>query len=103
MKENFCDYETSKMLKELGYQQEESFMDWIKYKNFNEAPDLSNDYIDSQVESISAPLWQEAKQWLWGKHKMWIKIEDGYSAELWIEKAMNEYMLDVSGNTPIQA
>lgn len=80
MKENFCDYETSKILKELGFDYEciacydknnmlATYTELFKPKNYNK-----------DAYCISAPLWQQTKQWLWEKHKMAIypEILSGY-------------------------
>lgn len=91
MKENFCDYETSKMLKELGYN--EVCLAWftdraddktqLQQMSFEMSAYYSEDEIkNSEVdeEVYCAPLWQQAKQWLWEKHKMAIypEILSGY-------------------------
>lgn len=85
MKENFCDYETSKMLKELGFDEGCS----NAYLPYDQAKTLNNylpknwngdqaDYIDPRKCPISAPLWQQAKQWLWDQHKIWVETENDY-------------------------
>src|SRR3990167_9921599 len=72
MKNLFVDYETSKMLRELGFK--ENCLRWFH----NEYHEATSDYIFLQYEQDEhfcyAPIWQQAKEWLWEKHKIRIDV-----------------------------
>lgn len=88
MKDQYADYETSKKLKELGfdelchcfYEEDETF----KFNNGDEYTDgstakgnwLANNKTLSD-DFYVAPTWQQVKQWLWEKHN--IRIETPFS------------------------
>lgn len=69
MKEDFCDYNTSRMVKELGFKEECIAYYWANkdtfhwtippYRNHNELP-----------TRISVPSWQQIEKWLWEEHKL---------------------------------
>lgn len=74
MKEPFADYETSEMLKELGFDEKV-----IGY-HLNKVDGV---YITAyerveQHRSIKAPLWQQVEEWLWEKHKIYFKLLTGF-------------------------
>jgi len=79
MKNLFADYQTSKLLKELGFNEETNACYWQKngnlfiqsyYANWNaNTPDIPDTETD---EDVSAPLWQQVEEWLWEKHKFYI-------------------------------
>ncbi len=77
MKEQFCDYETSKMLKELGFD-EPCLAQWniLKDEKFLSAFHEGNFryYENSFKANLTAPLWQQAKAWIWDKHKIRITV-----------------------------
>lgn len=68
----FVYYETAKMLKQLGFDEPcfkyyNILENLIDVFNFNSNP-------NNIGNSCSAPLWQQAEQWLWEKHKTWFKV-----------------------------
>ena len=79
-KEQFADYETSKMLKELGF--DENTNAWYpiirkevgrlvlhpQYFDYNDKDCFNKEYN----RRCSAPLWQQVKQWLWGEHSLFM-------------------------------
>src|SRR3990167_7193084 len=74
MKNQFADYKTSKELKELGL-----LMDCIRYY-INPSDKLYYHGIKNESfghplqDIIDAPIWQQVKEWLWEKNKVWISI-----------------------------
>lgn len=94
MKNQFADYDTSKMLKEIGFDEpiNEYYAGTYSYhyflkNNFN----MKGFHFDNvelshlTCEFISAPLWQQVKQWLWEKHDTAI-ILDSMTEKLWVYK-----------------
>lgn len=74
MKEQFADYETSKMLKELGFDELT-----LAYTHKDGGKEMFS--IDHSVEKynskktkwfIAHPLWQQVEQWLWERYGMYI-------------------------------
>lgn len=89
---NFADYETSIMLKQLGFN-EECFN---HYDNDNDNEDLSDKsfYLQSYMHTlgvttsqlqknkgmegcVAAPLWQQVEEWLWLKYQIYFCMEKG--------------------------
>jgi len=81
MKNLFADYKTSKILKELGFDEicfsayrntdgEESLMGLSNWTN------SGNGYYNIHAGYCAAPLWQQVKEWLWEKHKIKIESRD---------------------------
>lgn len=92
MKDQRADYKTSKMLKELGFD-EECFGFFVKPFRNDDRIDFLYNYTkqgilfkhnsDSETKNwndpnckCSAPLWQQVKQWLWEKHDIFIEVVD---------------------------
>lgn len=80
MENNFADYETSKILKELGFT--DGCLAWYGRK-FPETR-WGNLYIEQFIGagdfSCDAPTWQQIEQWLWDSYKYRISVianEDG--------------------------
>lgn len=81
MKEQFADYETSKLFSELpqltrcmAYYDEDKELHPID-TDFNLFRELSD-------KLIGAPLWQQAEQWLWDKYKIEIRKYNDASGKL---------------------
>lgn len=71
MKDQFVDYETAKMLKELGY-------NWIYGEALAYYYPRSHFVFEkpfvSATDVIPAFLWQQVEQWLWENHKMYFDV-----------------------------
>lgn len=65
MKEQFCDYETAKMLKELGF--------WEKGQYYPFVFEVDG----AEGEKSAAILWQQVEQWLWKNQVVHIYSESG--------------------------
>lgn len=84
MKDNFADYETSKMLKELGFDEPCLGHYWTDHREVevrlyreHEGIQQSNSKIENNFPpTFTAPLWQEVEKWLWDKHKIVIQVTD---------------------------
>src|SRR4029078_12503762 len=77
MQETFCDFETAKILKELGFDQTTNEGNWYyilmrdeSRKAFccTEIKYLFNKFMNPILE----PTWWQIKIWLWEKHKIFI-------------------------------
>ena len=81
MKEQFSDYQTSKMLKKLGSNQEQTSAYYLKGKfHFNSINNRT--FGESKSDIVSAYLWQQVKQWLWENHKIFFTTHsDGLEAK----------------------
>ena len=77
MEKQFADYETSRMLKELGFN-EECFGYWTA--GGSSVHIKENSYINferhsnSELHVPASPLWQQVEEWLFDKHKIRIDI-----------------------------
>jgi len=80
MKEQFADYETAKMLKELGMNEKcfacyNSAKTFILFDEDDCGYTHKNTELHSNNQFMTAPLWQQIEVWLWGMHFMWIEME----------------------------
>lgn len=109
MKEQFADYETSKMLKELRFDEVclSFYSNYNQQVNRNDSWDMgftSKDLTKDFMECL-APTWQQVKQWLWENHKWRIsirRISKEYTYEIWNQNnAPIEY--GVKYDSPINA
>lgn len=73
MKEQFTDYETAKMLKELGFNQP----CYARYNDDILGENACMGSLDHNTDNAdwvtSAPLYQQAEQWLWEK-KIYVNV-----------------------------
>lgn len=79
MKEQFCDYETSRKLKELGFNAPCIALHGEGGFNCGMIKNSKNSNWQNPV--CTAPLWQQVRQWIWDNHKAFIRLEfddDGY-------------------------
>lgn len=90
MKDQFVPYEIAKMLKELGFDEECISYYWESDAvSFHmDAPEcvvpISNSKLQTlhkRIENCSRPSYCEVKQWLWNKHKIWVKPWRPYAGE----------------------
>lgn len=67
MKDQFADYETSKMLKELGFDKPcFAYYDSRRILEIRDYPDReSRGNWKIELPPCTAPLWQQVKEWLW--------------------------------------
>lgn len=70
MKDQFVDYETAKMLKELGFD-EKCFAWYI----IQEKTIVIEKCETNTIGVLKSPLWQQVEQWLWEAHKIRFIIE----------------------------
>ena len=80
MKEQFCDYETSKKLKELGFDEECIAYYWANKDTFHWIIPPAKDH-NKLPTRISIPTWQQVKQWIYGTYQAYIQLDfdnDGY-------------------------
>jgi len=70
----FADYETSKMLKELGFD--------LGITDFSKAYDKNGNEVNWTTKHFYCwkPIWQQVKEWLWEEH--WIAFECFYDKEM---------------------
>jgi hypothetical protein len=94
MKEQIADQETSRMLKELlfdapcifmyngGFNGKEFPLDLIDLEgvDFNKPLEKDDTYSNWATHQISAPYWQQVKEWLWEKHG--VAFECSYEKEM---------------------
>lgn len=82
MENHFANFETSKMLKEIGF--DEPCFAWFNYDGefvmrqvFTETHGkyYGIEKQDCLEEHTLAPLWQQAEEWLWNNKKISIEIE----------------------------
>jgi hypothetical protein len=97
-KGKIADYETSEMLKKLGFKEEcrEAYID-VQDKRFRdengrlcsisfaitsygEYPVMETGNFNKHADRVSAPLWWQVKCWLWKKHN--VTLECSYEKEL---------------------
>lgn len=110
MKDQFADYETAKMLKELGYpkSQDGKHFGWYRVdKNILVDRDIPS-RMQSHFNTILAPLWKQVKEWLWEqKHRPSIMVyRFGTYYFYYIEFAVTKEKLPNSKekfNSPIEA
>ena len=102
MKEQFCDYETSKMLKELGFD-EPCFGVYSVSGEFNYPHEVHQLYRPKNTQLglyPTAPLFQQVKQWIYETHQAYIQLDfdkDGYYiASLVSEDGNWNFVLDNS-------
>lgn len=84
MNKHFSDYQTSKMLKELGFNSQ-----CLKYYTISAIKEIgtkteqelqiihSANCYNSEMkdnDDCSAPIWQQIKQWLWDNHSIRIAV-----------------------------
>lgn len=81
MKEQFTDYDTAKMLKELGFD-ERCMAFHHEGTMYSFGDDKDNEFVLTHKHStcnskktICLPLWQQIEEWLWEKHKEWIAMD----------------------------
>jgi len=74
LQENLYDFETSKLLKELGFDEECRDYYSADEDDCGTMPNLEGVNWNQNVNFISAPTWWQVKQWLWEKHKINIEI-----------------------------
>lgn len=88
MNEQFTDFETAKAITELGFDTDElekfysAEGEWMQLKGVKPF-----DYSDKT--EIYAPTWWQAKEWLWDKKLIRIKVE--YTCKLFHAKAYAMY------------
>lgn len=95
MKDQFLPYEYSEMLKELGFK-DQCFMFYSGNgidANFIRNTNADDDYVliggSSPQKGVSAPLYQQAEQWLWEKHHLRIavyRMPSAYSFDIFKEE-----------------
>lgn len=76
----FVDYETAKMLKELGFNEltisfyfnngDDGFVEGY----VPDSPVCNSKLYNPSQQDISRPLWQQAEEWLWEKHEIVIRV-----------------------------
>ena len=77
METEFADYETSKRLKALSFN-EGCLAQWNSLEHeqfismFHDGGDRR--YINAKDKNITAPIWQQVKEWLWDNHKIRIDV-----------------------------
>lgn len=71
MKDQFADYETSKMLKEIEMNEKLSFG---YYQHGGELIQKQTNNGQQQA-TYEAYLWQQAEAWLWEKYKLYFNVE----------------------------
>ena len=99
MKDRFTDYETAKLLKQIGFDEPclaEFYIAVTDFKDYSKAPsfnlgtcilDADPEFCNNNLKDwVSAPLWQQVEEWIFEKHKMFIYVglggKNGYSVEL---------------------
>lgn len=73
MKDQFIPYEYANIMKELGYK-EECYGFYALNHIRNERIILDNIKSNNEGNVVSAPLYQQAEEWLWDKHGIYIKV-----------------------------
>lgn len=79
MENNFANYETSKKLKELGF--DGKCLAFYSNANLIIQECSKKDMQPHWEVTFAAPLWQQVRQWIWDNHKAFIRLEfdyDGY-------------------------
>lgn len=104
MKSQFIPYEHAKMMKDLGF--EDVCYGFYAYLE-NQKMWIVMDLIKSKNEGygVSAPLFQQAEEWLWEKHKCRIEtrqIGDEYTYEIF-DEYNNPFEHDTTFYSPIMA
>lgn len=100
--ENVADLTTSKILKELGFDDECENC----YNKENDLFHLYHNVNSIDKDYTSAPLWQQIKKWLWEKHKYFISLtefglEDSVTFFCHIEKIKDEAYDQTQSESPI--
>lgn len=103
----FADYETAKMLKELGYKIDREDIFGFYTKEIGKLVPLHKPITGD----LTAPLWQQVVEWIWEKHGIYFVFEDseekpfGDSVFICIVKKENKEIFDIqqSSNCPIIA
>lgn len=83
MKEQFVTYEIAKRMKELGFN-EPCFTVFVSSRVITFLPSSMNyckNNNELPIHTVSAPLWQQAIDWL----------REKYNVEIWVEPAMLSY------------
>lgn len=115
MKEQFVDYETLKILKEIGF--DENCIAYMQKINGERTDGLITLGIideatsaDGQFPKIKIPLWQQVEQWLWEKHEMYIRAEVFFKGEKCIVGIFKintligiDLTINIETNSPITA
>lgn len=127
MKDQYADYETANMMKELGFKEPCSAsyeyaltskkdkqdgysgpFGWKKGEcNFSAGYFVNNTEEGKNWNVVAAPLWQQVKEWLWKNHHAYIRVVDNgdETFDCW-----NEFLRDgitrcksLDFNSPIEA
>lgn len=89
MKNQFADYETSKKLKQLGFDEEcfkiycsssntgDNEIQLWKTETVFDTKDVSKNSELTNENSCTAPLWWQIKEWLWEKYEIRISYKIG--------------------------
>jgi hypothetical protein len=96
MKNQFADYEISKMLKELVFN-ESCFGEYDQEGGFRYC-NMSSIIIDEFTgNTICAPIWQQIKEWLWEKHQINIETERVNITPILFKTRVYQYMNKEAG------
>lgn len=113
MKEQFVDFETAKMLKELGFNEACEYMyDGFILIRSEKLPARYETNFNSELSKhrfakyISAPLWQQVEQWLWEEHNIILEIDEVDNGRIFcsVSKLGENYLFETEANdSPITA
>lgn len=82
MKEQFLPFEHCKMLKELAFDEPciAYFFDAGGYACVGEGEEwlMTKQNSTLKKKNIAMPLWQQVEEWLWDKHKLYLKLLTGF-------------------------
>jgi len=100
MKEQFADFETAKMLKELGFG-EECLM-W-----YDDRKELMFSFTPHKIEYLSAPAYFEIEEWLWENHRINFNMRAEEDVDIFICTPLinrtNRLTLHQSSTSPISS
>jgi len=104
----FADYETSKMLKELGFNEAGCFQYFDRYGNDLPCHQLASSRVNNDFRNddrIMNPLWQQVKQWLWEKHRIYFDVlQKGYfKSRGFFSHASEAFVMSGYWDSPIEA
>lgn len=108
MKEQFVPYETSKMLKELGFDEPCFGLYGIhgEFRYSHEAVQLYRPKNSDLTICTTAPLWQQVKQWLFDRQSK-VRIDVARSqGEYFVgvfKEGLHLFSIDAQFNSPITA
>ncbi len=113
MKEQFADYETSKMLKELGMEEvcfasidSESIIHPLQIDDYQELLFEQEISAYNDKPCVPSPLWQQVKQWLWDKHKIILEVDEVENGKIYcsVSKLNESYLFETEVSfSPITA